>query len=210
MIGVQCMKKCDDFFLKNRPKFLFGAVNEGQFSKCRLPEIAFIGKSNVGKSSLINAITYSDVARTSKTPGRTRELNFFNIGDRVNFVDMPGYGFAMVAEEEKHVWYNFINEYLTHSKNLSKLFLLIDCRRGVKANDFEFMQLLDELSICFQIILTKIDSNSKEEVSTIVDGIKRESINHKTMSNVVLCCSSVKNYGISEVRNEVYKTIFNL
>jgi GTP-binding protein len=197
------MKKYDDFFLKNKPVFLYGAVDEKQIISNKLPEIAFIGKSNVGKSSLINAVTNSKIARTSKTPGRTRELNYFNIANKIILVDMPGYGFALATKDEIGKWQDMTYDYLSLSKNIKKLFLLIDSRRGVKANDFEFMQMLDELSINYMITLTKIDSNKREETESIVENIKREKVNHITMSDNVLCCSSLKGYGISDIRKEI-------
>ncbi len=201
------MKKCDEFFLKNKPVFLYGAVKKEQFINNKLPEVAFIGKSNVGKSSLINAITNSKIAKTSKTPGRTRELNFFNIANKLNIVDMPGYGFAKGTESEKDIWYNFIYEYLNLSKNLKRVFLLLDSRRGLKINDFDFMQLLDNLEINYQIILTKIDSCKKSEIEEIVKQIEMESKNHKTLEKVVLCVSSEKKYGLSEVRDIIIELI---
>ncbi len=201
------MKKCDEFFLKNKPTFLYGAVKKEQFINNKIPEVAFIGKSNVGKSSLINTITNSKIAKTSKTPGRTRELNFFNIGNKLNIVDMPGYGFAKATDEEKDIWYNFIYEYLSLSKNLKRIFLLLDARRGLKINDFDFMQILDNLKVNYQIILTKIDVCKKNELEEVLGQIRMEVKNHKTLEKIILSVSSKKKSGLDEVRDIIFGLI---
>lgn len=201
------MKKSDEFFLKNKPIFLYGAVGKEQFMDSKLPEIALIGRSNVGKSSLINAITNSRIAKTSKTPGRTRELNFFNISNKLNIVDMPGYGFAEASENEKNIWYNFIYDYLEYSKNLRIVFLLIDARRGLKANDYDFMQILDSLGVCYQIILTKIDACKKDDVETIKKYIELEGKNHNLLDKNILCVSSEKKYRLTEIRDRILELI---
>lgn len=202
------MKKCDEFFLQNKPTFLYGAVRKEQFINNKIPEVGFIGKSNVGKSSLINAITNSKIAKTSKTPGRTRELNFFNIVNKLNIVDMPGYGFAKVTENEKGNWYNFIYEYISSSRNLKRVFLLLDARRGLQLNDFDFVQLFDDLKINYQIVLTKIDTCKKNEIDGLVKQIEVEAKNHKTLESKILCVSSEKKYGISEFRDVIIELIF--
>ncbi|MDR0571355.1 MAG: ribosome biogenesis GTP-binding protein YihA/YsxC, partial [Rickettsiales bacterium] len=148
-------KKIDFFFKTTRPQFLIGTVDKKQFPKQNKMEIAFVGRSNVGKSSLINAITHSSIAKTSKTPGRTREINFFSLGDNCNFVDMPGYGFAHATESEKNLWKKNIEQYLSDRKQLVRLFLLVDSRRGITPKDFDFMEMLDILNVEYQIILTK-------------------------------------------------------
>lgn len=201
------MKLCDNYFLQNKPTFLYGAVKKEQFIKNKIPEIAFIGKSNVGKSSLINSITNSKIAKTSKTPGRTKELNFFNINNKFNIVDMPGYGFALTTEKEREKWHNFIYEYLIFSKNLKRLFLLIDTRRGIKANDFKFMQILDELQINYQIILTKVDTCKQADIENVITGVTNELSNHKTLEKNILFSSSSKNINISEIRDTIFSLI---
>lgn len=202
------MKKNDNFFLKNKPKFIIGAVSKEQFPKNFIPEVAFVGRSNVGKSSLINAITNSQISRISKTPGRTKELNFFNIANKINFVDMPGYGFARTTEDERRKLHNMIYDYLFLNKNLKILFLLIDSRRGIGTYDLDFMEILDELSVSYQIVLTKTDKVNHIEVVKLVDSIKVESTNHSTMNLDVLTVSRKKGYGIIEMRDIIY-CLFN-
>ena len=200
------MNKVEDFFAKNKPTFLLGAVNVEQFPKNNVSEIAFLGKSNVGKSSLINAITRSSIAITSKTPGRTKQLNFFSIANKITFVDMPGYGFAKANKDDIINWNRLIFDYLSNRRNLKRLFLLIDSRRGLKENDFDVIYLLDQCSISYQIILTKTDEINKIELEEVYNSIKNESSNHAAMLDDVLMCSSKKSFGLEEVR----KTIYNL
>lgn len=200
------MNKVDTFFAINKPTFLLGAVNSEQFPKSNIPEIAFLGKSNVGKSSLINAITKSNIAITSKTPGRTKQLNFFNIANKITFVDMPGYGFAKANKNDIINWNRLIFDYLSNRRNLKRLFLLIDSRRGLKENDFDVIYLLDQCSIPYQIILTKTDEVSKIELEEIYNTVKNEVSKHAAMLNDILTCSSKKLFGLEDIK----KTIYNL
>jgi GTP-binding protein len=200
-------KKINSFFKNVRPQFVVGAVDKKQFPKQSWAEIAFIGRSNVGKSSLINAITYSQIAKTSKTPGRTREMNFFTLGDACNFVDMPGYGFAFATEKEKNNWRKLLKEYLEEGGRLARLFLLIDSRRGIMAVDFEFMGFLDEIGVDYQIILTKIDSINRDEYARIVEKVKNEGSHHKHLAEEILCSSVGKGYGLDEIRRVIYDII---
>lgn len=154
-----CAAPCD---------FMRGVKQTSDLQSLRMPEIAFAGRSNVGKSSLLNAlIGRRDMARTSKTPGRTKELNFFNLGDRLILVDMPGYGFAKVPETERRRWDKFLPEYLSGRENLCRVFLLIDARHGIMDNDIQMIDLLHQTGAAFQLIYTKIDQiaeNSKHDL----------------------------------------------
>lgn len=202
------MKRCDEFFLKNKPVFLFGLTDINQLKeKNNDIAVAFIGKSNVGKSSLINAITNSKIAKSSKTPGRTRELNFFSIGDRLKFVDMMGYGFALATEEQKYNWRLLIYNYITISKNLKIVFLLIDARKGFTIEDLDFMQILDENKIEYCIILTKIDNMKKAELEIVTKKIKNEGSKHNLMNKEIFTASSTKGYGIFEIRDKIYSLL---
>ena len=120
-------------------------------------EYAFVGRSNVGKSSLINAIVSENVARTSNTPGRTQSLNLFNFNDKTMIVDLPGYGYARVSKEESLRWLERLEEYLLNRSQLRRLFILIDSRVGVKNSDLELIDFCDENGICYQIVYTKKD-----------------------------------------------------
>ncbi len=201
------MNKIEDFFIKNKPIFLLGAVSSEQFPKKNIPEIAFLGKSNVGKSSLINAVTKSNIAITSKTPGRTKQLNFFNIANKITFVDMPGYGFAKANKNDIINWNRLIINYLSNRCNLRRVFLLIDSRRGLKENDFDAIYLLDQCSVPYQIILTKTDEINKTELEEVYNSVKNESKNHAAMLDDILKCSSKKSFGLDKVREEIYNFI---
>lgn len=147
-------------------RFTIGATSPAQFPASNLPEFAFVGRSNVGKSSLINALVGDDVCRVSKTPGRTQQVNFFDtILQKQHFtiVDLPGYGYATVSKQMRDNWNELIVAYLQR-ENLKKVFLLIDSRHGIKANDAEVMDLLDQLGVLYQLVFTKTDKiKSKQE-----------------------------------------------
>ena len=138
--------------------FMLGVTMLAQLPDETLPEIAFAGRSNVGKSSLVNAMTgRKTLARTSHTPGRTRQLNFFNLADCLRIVDMPGYGYARAPKRDIQEWHDLIYAYLRQRPNLRKLCLLIDARHGVKPGDLDLMAMLDSAAVPYTIILTKRD-----------------------------------------------------
>src|SRR5215813_11520059 len=139
-------------------QFVKGVVRVTDLPQDRRAEIAFAGRSNVGKSSLINALTgRTSLARVSVAPGRTRELNFFTLGKdgALTLVDMPGYGYARASESEIKGWTRLIRDYLKGRRELKRVFLLIDARHGIKPNDKETMELLDEAAVSYQVVLTK-------------------------------------------------------
>ncbi|MDG1436861.1 MAG: ribosome biogenesis GTP-binding protein YihA/YsxC [Rickettsiaceae bacterium] len=143
---------------KQEAKFIAGVARIDQFPRLFLPQIAFFGKSNVGKSSLINTIcNRKSLARVSHTPGRTQQINFFSIADRILIADLPGYGFAKVPKSQRSDWVKLITHYLQNEEKLKLVNLLIDARRGIKPNDIEIMELLKSCGKEFQIILTKAD-----------------------------------------------------
>ncbi len=151
-------------FFRQEVKFITGVAKINQFPNLFLPEIAFIGKSNVGKSSLINSIcNNSKLARVSNTPGRTRQINFFSLVDKLILVDLPGYGFANVPILVKQQWEILITHYLKNSSNLKLVNLLIDSRRGIKPNDIQIVKLLLSYNQNFQIIFTKSDKIKNQE-----------------------------------------------
>jgi len=159
------------------------------------PEYAFAGRSNVGKSSLINAVVGAPVARTSNTPGRTQSLNMFNIHDRLVLVDLPGYGYARVARSEADRWLMRFQEYIMTRRQLRRLFILIDSRIGARGSDLDLMHFCDANGIAYQIIYTKKDKKVREQTQV--------ELNHEThpaMVQDIIETSAEKKRGIEELR----------
>lgn len=159
-------------------------------------EFAFIGRSNVGKSSLINAILGTSVARTSNTPGRTQSLNLFNLDDRVMIVDLPGYGYAKVSKTDAMRWLNRLEEYLINRRQLKRLFILIDSRIGARDSDLDLMDFCDRNAIPYQIVYTKKDKKIREEKQKEI--IHTE---HGAMLPEILQTSAEKKTGLEPLRN---------
>ena len=138
-----------------------------------LPEVSFVGRSNVGKSSIINALTRrKDLARTSHTPGRTQQLNFFNLIDRVMLVDMPGYGYAKAPNDMIQQWTKLIHAYLVGRPNLKRVYVLIDSRHGLKPSDHVLFEVLDEAAVSYQIVLTKTDKLKPTQLAAMVKDVE--------------------------------------
>lgn len=159
------------------------------------PEYAFIGRSNVGKSSLINAIAGQKIARVSNTPGRTQSLNLFNFGDRIAIMDLPGYGWAKVSKTDSERWLSRLEEYLLNRIQLKRLFILLDSRIEVKQSDLELMDFCDSAGILYQIIYTKVDKKVR-----VKDKPELSHTNHPAMLTDILETSAEKNTGIENVR----------
>ncbi len=159
-------------------------------------EYAFVGRSNVGKSSLINAVLDEKVARTSNTPGRTQSLNLFNYADKSMIVDLPGYGFARVSKVEALRWLERLEEYLLNRSQLRRLFVLIDSRIGPKDSDLELMDFCDKHGICYQIVYTKKDKKVRES-----EQLKLSHENHPAMLEQILETSAEKKFGLQDLRD---------
>ena len=171
-----------------------------------VPEIAFCGRSNVGKSSLLNALTgRKSIARTSVTPGRTQELNFFDVGEPLHFrlVDMPGYGFAKAPLKVVEAWRRLIRDYLRGRVVLKRALLLIDSRHGVKPVDAEMMKMLDEAAVGYRLVLTKADKIKASELAATIAATEAEARKHSAAFPVVHVTSSEKGMGIAELRAAV-------
>ena len=170
------------------------------------PEVAFAGRSNVGKSSLINALTSRrTLARVSVTPGRTRELNFFTLGHQAELylVDMPGYGYAKAPKTAVRGWTRLIGDYLKGRRELKRVFLLIDARHGVKANDRETMKLMDVSAVSYQAVLTKADKPKASELEEVIAKVAAELAKHPAAYPQILATSSRTGMGIAELRAAV-------
>lgn len=181
--------------------FLLGVAKLSGLPEARLPEIAFAGRSNVGKSSLINGLTgRKNLARASNTPGRTQELNYFNLGDVLYMVDMPGYGYAKVSKEKVSDWTQLIFSYLRGRPTLRCVFILIDSRHGLKESDFELMKMLDGAAVNYRIVLTKSDKVKTQDLDKVMRNIEAVLAKHPAAYPQVLPTSSEKGHGMPELR----------
>lgn len=184
--------------------FVLGVARLEQLPLTEMPEIAFAGRSNVGKSSIINALTQQKgLAKTSNTPGRTQQLNYFNLDDKLHIVDLPGYGFAQAPEAMVKQWQKLIFAYLQGRVNLKRVFMLIDSRHGVKKVDTEIMDMLDKAAVTYQIVLTKIDKISAKALEKVIADTKKIIAEHPAAYVDVLATSSEKNLGLDELRAEI-------
>ena len=181
--------------------FVLGVAGLDQLPASDRNEVAFAGRSNVGKSSLINALTgRGTLARTSNTPGRTSELNFFDLGSAMYLVDMPGYGYAKVSKTTREKWNRLIKSYLRGRPNLRQVFILVDGRHGLKDSDEDLMKMLDEAAVSYRLILTKCDKSKKAEIDGIEEKIRASLKGHVAAHPQFHRTSSLKNQGIAEFR----------
>ncbi len=184
--------------------FLLGVTSLEALPAGDRPEIAFAGRSNVGKSSLVNALTgRKTLARTSNTPGRTRELNFFSLTPGLYLVDLPGYGYAKVERELSKRWVDLLKEYLRGRMSLRRVMILVDSRHGLKPSDLEMMDMLDVTAVSYQIVLTKADKIKAGKAEATRKAVERAIIKRPAAHPNVLLTSSQKKTGIEELRAEL-------
>lgn len=182
-------------------QFVRGAAQPGDLPPDTLPEIGFAGRSNVGKSSLVNALVgRKALARTSNTPGRTQQINFFDLGGRLMLVDLPGYGYARASKGEIERWNRLIRLYLKGRVGLRRLCLLVDARHGIKPSDRLVMDLLDEAAVAYQIVLTKSDKVKAAQLDDCRQGVGEEIRRRAAANPEVVVTSARKGNGIAELR----------
>ncbi|MBC7800031.1 MAG: YihA family ribosome biogenesis GTP-binding protein [Gemmatimonadaceae bacterium] len=185
-------------------QFFYAAQRLDQLPEPGLPEVAFAGRSNVGKSSLVNALTgRRALARASNTPGRTRQLNFFDLGGRLTLVDMPGYGYAQAAKEVKEDWQGLMFEYLRGRPTLRRVVLLLDSRIELKASDLAVMDLLDRAAVTYQLVLTKADGVKSGPLSRKQAAVGALIAKHPAAHPALLSTSSETGMGMEALRAEL-------
>ncbi len=181
--------------------FIAAAQNLAALPPISLPEIAFAGRSNVGKSSLVNALTgRTTLARTSQTPGRTRQLIFFSLASRLQLVDLPGYGYAKASKTDIKAWTKLTRKFLVGRQSLQRMLLLIDSRRGIGQADKEMMKLMDDSAVSWAVVLTKVDKIKSEQLQKICDKTQQEISLHVAAYPHIWKTSSQTGAGIADLR----------
>ena len=187
-------------------EFIRGVTTSSNLPIGERPEVCFAGRSNVGKSSLLNALTNRKrLARTSNSPGRTQQINYFSIGKKMYLVDLPGYGYAKAPLPDVKKWNSFVYEYMSERRNLKRIFLLIDIRHGPKKKDYEMMSLLDKAAVSYQIIFTKSDKLNPSEVEKIAKKYCTYLEKQIAMYPKLIISSAQTKVGIPIIRSEIAK-----
>ncbi|KAG1463906.1 hypothetical protein G6F56_005191 [Rhizopus delemar] len=183
--------------------FFAGAKVHTSIPPESLDEVAFVGRSNVGKSSLLNSLADTTVVRTSDKPGLTQQLNFFNVGKLFNMVDMPGYGFAFVDESERAKWRELMETYISDRKTLKRVYVVLDARHGIKVADIEFLKMLDSKRVKFQIVLTKCDLLVLPDLARRVTMVENDIKQFRNAVQNVAAVSSKTLSGVNQLRKEL-------
>ena len=184
--------------------FMLSAVSLDTLPPMGPPEVCFAGRSNVGKSTLINALTNRNgLARASNTPGRTQELNYFDASGRLRLVDLPGYGFAKAPKAKVEAWTRLTRQFLRGRATLRRVFVLVDSRHGLKPVDVELMDMLDDTAVTYQIVLTKADKLKKGQLARVLDATRTAVAKRPAAFPVVQPTSSEKGLGLPQLRAEI-------
>jgi GTP-binding protein len=187
-------------------QFVAGVATLDQLPELTLPEVAFIGRSNVGKSSLLNALVgQNHLARTSSTPGHTRQLNFFNLYDVVHLVDVPGYGYAKASKKEVKQWQGVLFDYLRGRRQLARAFVLIDARHGVKEADHDMLKRLDDAAVSYQFVLTKADKAT--DLGAVQEETLHVAARHPAAFPGIVTTSAATKQGIDALQDAVIEAL---
>ncbi len=182
-------------------EFVAGTAGPDRFPDPGLPEVAFAGRSNVGKSSLINALAgRRRLARISNAPGRTQQINFFSLGGRLMLVDLPGYGYARAAKFQIEAWTRLVEIYLERRSTLRRLCLLVDARHGLKKSDRDLMAMLDGAAVSYQVVLTKADKVKPTPLARLMENLGAELAAHAAAHPGVIATSARQGRGVDELR----------
>jgi len=185
--------------------FVWGTKTPGDFPPAKLPEVAFVGRSNAGKSSLVIALTgRKTLARVSQTPGATRQINFFELGGRLMLADLPGYGFAKVSKAEAAAWQETVFAYLRGRGPLRRVLLLVDARRGVMDSDRQVLELLSRAAVSTLIVLTKFDEVAAKDRAATLEAAREEAGRHTVALAEVIATSSQTGEGIPALREHLF------
>jgi GTP-binding protein len=190
-----------DNFFRGPCDFVAGAATEDAIPALGLPEVAFAGRSNVGKSSLLNALTFrKSLARTSSHPGRTQQLNFFNLSDQLMLVDLPGYGYAKASKEKVKDWSSLTLRYLRGRVQLRKICLLVDSRHEIKPIDEQYMSIFDDAAVSYTLVMTKCDKLGPNQLASRIAEYEALARKHPAAMGQVMATSSESGLGLSELR----------
>ncbi|HRI77422.1 MAG TPA: ribosome biogenesis GTP-binding protein YihA/YsxC [Alphaproteobacteria bacterium] len=200
VLDAETLKAAEKIF-RRECRFVAGADSVSRIPLSHVPEVAFAGRSNVGKSSLINAITgRKSLARASNTPGRTQQINFFDLDGQLQLADLPGYGYAKATRSKVHAWNTMVSHYLKTRANLKRLFVLIDARHGVLAADYKAFDIIDGAAVPYIAVLTKADKVKKSELEAVKASVEEVMSKRKTSFPRVYVTSAEKGFGIPELR----------
>ena len=184
--------------------FVRGVAKLADLPPAEGDEVAFAGRSNVGKSSLLNALTgHNQLARTSRTPGRTQQINFFALGGKMGLVDLPGYGYARASKRDIAAWTGLVRDYLRGRVNLRRVFILVDSRHGLKSSDEETMAMLNQAAVPYQVVLTKADKPHSSGVAAVSAAVTAALTKQPAANPEVLTTSAREKLGLEAVREAI-------